>query len=146
MNLEEVRDLIDSMTVEELKNLTRDELMFIVSDMNEDDRTKFFIEKNIKIFGDVNLYINDFLQKTNLNSMTHSVRIGIRKMLNRILTYPGITEENKNRVEGAVRRTMIESAPAAGGKSTFKKSSAKRTGKQRKTRRKAHFELIKYNY
>jgi len=135
MILEDALELLDTMSAEDLRSLTRNDLMYIVSGMNEKDRSKFFIEKNIKVFGGINEYIRDFLQKTNINSIKNSsIKLGIHAMLTRISVYPGITDENKSLLQAALEKTMIQSAPAAGGsrrKNTRKIKKNKRTTKRK---------------
>ena len=126
MDIEYALAIIDALSVDDLMSLNKDELMFIVSGLNEEERSKFFIMKNIKIFGGINEYINDFLEKTQIApSATSSTLQGIRTVLHRISQYPGITQENKNRIQAAIQRTMNGTAPAAGGrrKNTRKRRS-----------------------
>jgi hypothetical protein len=117
MRIEKALKLINLMSVEALGNLTRDHIMFIVSGMDGEDRSRFFIEKNIKVFGGINGYVDDFLKKTNISSLNLSGKTGARAMMQRIQTYPGISEENKKRLQNAIDKTLNRiSAPAAGGR------------------------------
>ena len=128
MRLEEALELIQNLTQEELRSLTRDQIIYIVGDMNTEERGRFFLEKNIKVFGGIDEYVRDFLEKVNINSLNANGKAGSRDILNKMLAYPGISEKSKQRVEGALTRTYTV-APAAGGKrsKTRRKKGLKRS-------------------
>lgn len=116
MLIEEALELVNEMSADDLKTLNRDELMFIVDGMNEQDRGKFFMEKNVKVFGGIDGYVNDFLNKVNLVGMNEQGKVGARALLNKMLLYPGISEVSQKRIQGALASINYASAPAAGGK------------------------------
>ena len=116
MLIEEALELIDEFSVDDLKTLDQEELMFIIDGMNQEDMGRFFMEKNVKVFGGIDEYVNDFLSKVNLVSMDAQGKVGARALLNRMLVYPGISEEMKGRVRNALGSINYETAPAAGGK------------------------------
>lgn len=127
MLLEEALELINEVSAQDLKTLTREELMFIVHGMNGEEVGRFFLEKNVKVFGGIDGYVSDFLDKTNINSMNSKGKTGAKAILNKMLAYPGISEASKKRVQEALAKTEYQTAPAAGGK-------RKSTSKTRKTR------------
>ena len=131
MKIEAALKIIHELTVEELKELTTDELLLVVRDMNEEDRGTFFIEKNIKIFGSIDAYIDDFLKKVNIPRMNIRQKSGARAVLERMIKYSNVSEENKKRIEAAIEESNTYSAAAAGGKRKRKTRGAKRTAKRR---------------
>jgi hypothetical protein len=116
MLIEEALELINEMTADELRGLTRDDLMEIIDGMNQEDVSRFFMEKNVKVFGGIDQYATDFLNKVNLKTMNEQGKIGARALLNKMLVYPGISEVIKKRIKDALASINYESAPAAGGK------------------------------
>jgi hypothetical protein len=128
MLIEEAVQLINEMSVKDLKSLNRDELMFIVDGMTVEERGRFFMEKNVKVFGGIDGYVTDFLDKVKLNSMNTSGKTGAKVILNKMLAYPGISEASKKRVQEALMKISYETAPAAGGRrKTRKARGLKRT-------------------
>lgn len=128
MRIEEAIELINEISVQDLKSLNRDELMFIVDGMNMEDRSRFFMEKNVKVFGGIDGYVADFLDKVNLNSMNIAGKTGARAIMNKMLGYPGISEESRNRVKAALARISYEAAPAAGGRRKSRRKARKARG------------------
>ena len=116
MRIEEALELINEMSAEDLKTLNQDELMYIVNGMNQDERSRFFMEKNVKVFGGIDGYVNDFLNKVNLVTMNEQGKVGARALLNRMLLYPGISQPSRTRIQHALASISYVSAPAAGGK------------------------------
>jgi hypothetical protein len=116
MLIEEALELIDEFSVDYLKGLTQEDLILIIDGMTQEEVGRFFMEKNVKVFGGIDGYINDFLTKVNLVSMDEQGKAGARGMLNMMLVYPGISEEMKGRVRNALRSINYATAPAAGGK------------------------------
>jgi hypothetical protein len=115
MLIGEALELINEMSAEELRGLTREELMFIIDGMNQEDTGIFFMEKNVKVFGGIDGYVNDFLNKVNLQVMNEQGKIGARALLNRMLVYPGISEATRKRIQDALASINYAAAAAAGG-------------------------------
>jgi hypothetical protein len=132
MDIEDALELIEDFTVEQLKALTQEDLLIILQGMSAENRRRFFIEKNVKIFGGINQYVDDFLEKTNINSMNPQGRMGARSLLEAMLAYPGVTEENNKLLLEAVAKTEPKgAAPAAGGNRRRKTLRNRRRGLKR---------------
>jgi hypothetical protein len=116
MLIEDALELVNEMTTEELKSLSHGDLIFIIDGMNEQEVGRFFMEKNVKVFGGIDGYVNDFLDKVNLITMDHLGKNGARVMLKKMLLYPGLSEASKKRIENALASINHATAPAAGGK------------------------------
>jgi len=132
MDIEDALDLIEDFTVEQLKALTQEDLLIILQGMSAENRRRFFIEKNVKIFGGINQYVDDFLEKTNINSMNPQGKMGARSLLEAMITYPGVTEENNKLLLEAIAKTEPKgAAPAAGGNRRRKTLRNRRRGLKR---------------
>lgn len=123
MLIEEALELVNEMSADDLKSLERDDIMFIVDGMSQEDKGRFLMEKNVKVFGGIDGYVNDFLNKVNLVTMNEQGKAGARALLNKMLLYPGISEPSRTRIQSALASISYASAPAAGGK---RKASRKR--------------------
>ena len=75
MDIEEALELIEDFTVDQLKALTQEDLQIILQGMSPQDRRRFFIEKNVKIFGGINQYVDDFLDKTNIKDSNYVLNV-----------------------------------------------------------------------
>ena len=116
MDIEDALDLIEDFTVDQLKGLTQGDLQIILQGMSPEHRRKFFIEKNVKIFGGINQYVDDFLEKTDINSMNPQGKMGARSLIQAMLEYPGVSEDNSKLLLEAIAKTEPKgAAPAAGG-------------------------------
>ena len=132
MDIEDALELIEDFTVEQLKALTQEDLLIILQGMSAENRRRFFIEKNVKIFGGINQYVDDFLEKTNINSMNPQGKMGARSLLEAIIAYPGVTEENNKLLLEAIAKTEPKgAAPAAGGNRRRKTLRNRRRGLKR---------------
>ena len=120
------------MTADELRGLSRDDLLFIIDGMNEQEMGRFFMEKNVKVFGGIDGYVNDFLDKVNLATMNEEGKAGARTMLNKMRVYPGISEASKKRIQEALASINYATAPAAGGKrKAYRKTRRSKKGLNR---------------
>jgi len=129
MDIEDALELIEDFTVEQLKALTQEDLLIILEGMSPENRRRFFIEKNVKIFGGINQYVDDFLEKININSMNPQGKMGARSILQAMLAYPGVTEENNKLLLEAIAKTEPKgAAPAAGGNRRRKTLRNRRKG------------------
>jgi len=132
MDIEDALELIEDFTVEQLKALTQEDLLIILQGMSAENRRRFFIEKNVKIFGGINQYVDDFLEKTNINSMNPQGKMGARSLLEAMIGYPGVTEENNKLLLEAIAKTEPKgAAPAAGGNRRRKTLRNRRRGLKR---------------
>jgi small basic protein len=125
MIIADALELINELSADELRSLTRDGLMFIIDGMSPEDISRFLMEKNVKVFGSINAYVDDFLNKTAFVQGD----IGKNILLNKMLEYPGISEENKTRIRAAIN-IITRTAPAAGGRRK-KTNKRKRSSKKR---------------
>ena len=131
MNIELARLMIAELDVDILAAFTDETLIELTSTMNKEDKARFFIEKNIKIFGGINAYIQDIIENTNIHKLSRREKRGVRDMLTMLETYPSISPENKIVVARAIRDTYGEPGAAAGGR-----RRTRRTRGTRRTRRK----------
>lgn len=129
MLIEEALEIVNDWTAEELKTLTQNDYVMIMDGMTQEEIGRFFMEKNVKVFGGIDGYVNDFLNKVNLQAMDERGKGGARILLNKMLLYPGISEGSRKRIEAALASINYASAPAAGGKSVAYRN------RKRKTRR-----------
>jgi len=138
---EDALQLIDELSVEDLRSLTKEQLMGIVSLLTPEEASNFIFAKNIKIFGGINGYVNDFFEKNTI-SRIKAMTNGVSKvrtisstidLLNKMLK-PDLTEENRTRINSAIAELREPStAPAAGGYRKAKnKKSKKKSRKNRK--------------
>jgi hypothetical protein len=134
MIIADALELINESSVDELRSLTRDRIMIIIDGMSPEDISRFFMEKNVKVFGGIDAYVNDFLNKVNdFLNITAFVQGDTGKiiLLNKMLQYPGISDLSKNRIIAAKNR-ITGTAPAAGGK---RKKTNKRKRRQTKSKK-----------
>jgi hypothetical protein len=134
MHIDEAITLINNTSAEDLKALTSSDLMGIIQGMNKNDIGRFLFEKNVKIFGGIDGYVTDFLAKTKLTSMTSAGKSGAKIILEKMLSYPGISDASKKRVQDIIQQTDYESAPAAGGKRNRTKYKIKKYVRRSKKR------------
>jgi hypothetical protein len=124
ISLQNALDLLDDLTVDELKRMNPAQLTFITTDLSGEDKLTFFFKKNVKIFGGINGYVDDFFRKFKVKELTRSDQLGALEFLKKMKETTGLTDDNKRRVSHAI--SVIEgqnSAPSAGG------------GKRRKTKK-----------
>jgi hypothetical protein len=128
MIIADALELINELSANQLRSLTRDHIMFIIDGMSPEDISRFLMEKNVKVFGGIDAYVDDFLNKTAIIPND----LGKMILLNKMLEYPGISEASKNRIIAA-KNIITGTAPAAGGrrKKTNKRYKRKRTSKKR---------------
>jgi hypothetical protein len=102
-----------------LASFTDADLIAITSNMTPKQKRRFFIEKNIKILGGINAYIDDIADNTNINLLTSREIIGLVKLLLEVMKYPNISDANKLEIKLMINEALVrktETAPAAGGK------------------------------
>jgi len=120
--LKDALDLLDDLTVDELKRMNKQQIKLITEHLSGEEKLTFFFEKNVKIFGGINGYVDDFVRNVKVKELTRSQQLGALEFLKKMKETAGITDDNKRRVSHAI--SVIEgqnSAPSAGG------------GKRRKT-------------
>ena len=123
--MESARKYIAERTPQQLSQMTRDDLIGIARTLSPEELKTFLFEKNVKLFGGINPYVEDFLAKMN-TSVPNDALVGFIAMLNTIDAYPGLSEENKLKVNNRIKVLKMLTAPAAGGT---------RKNRKRKTRK-----------
>lgn len=99
---------------------------------NPEVREQILFEKDVKVFGGINKYVEAFLPKT-LESLP-TLPIGqkeitkqdARNIVSRMLAHPGLSAANRQSLQEALAGPLVPSVPAAAGKR-----------RRRKTRRRA---------
>lgn len=123
MRLDQALALIDRIPVDRLGSLTRHELMTIAEGMTPSEVSTFLFAKNVKIFGGINGYVADFFGKGTLEQIAampaglnkEGIKQALRETLERMLTYPDLTVDNRNRIQAAIGGVLAAAAAAAGG-------------------------------
>lgn len=97
-------------------------------------RTTILVEKNIKVFGGINPYVEDFVPKviaglvaTPEGSKKEETKAGHRMLVEELLTRVGLSEENKQRLEESLQKDFA----AVGGR----RRKTRRSKKRRSTRK-----------
>jgi predicted nucleic acid-binding OB-fold protein len=137
INLQGALEIVNELSVEDLQALSRDQLLYIISGLTAEEAREFMFAKNIKIFGGINGYVENFLSTgtvMKMKTMPNEIerRIGIQgalNALNKMLTYDDLTEENRTRINEAILQLTNETAPAAGG---YRRKNKSRKSKSRK--------------
>lgn len=114
--------------------------MGVVAGMTPDEITAFLFAKNVKLFGGINGYADNFFAKGTLEriaampagSEKEWTKQGLRVMLERMLTYADLSAGNRSRIQGAIAGILGAAAPAAGGS---RRRSRRRRSRRRSTRR-----------
>ena len=114
--------LVNKLSVEELSQLNRDQLLFIVRGLTSSEISDVMFAKNIKIFGGINGYVNNFLSTgtiTKIKAMSNGlpktkVIEGAIQSLNKMLTYDSLTDKNRIKINDAILQLSNSTAPAAG--------------------------------
>ena len=130
ISLQDALHLLDDLTVDELKRMNSEQLTFITKDLDGEEKLTFFFKKNVKIFGGINGYVDDFFRKVKVKELTRAQQLGALEFLKKMKETAGLTDDNKRRVSHAI--SVIEgqnSAPSAGGgkgrKTTKRRASSK---------------------
>jgi hypothetical protein len=128
--INEAMAFVEESSVEELRQLTKEELMDIMGTLGPVNFQEFLFAKNVKIFGGINGYVDDYFAKNTINKVKaqpNATKRATVAMLKKMLTYGNITDENKRKVATAIAELSPASAAAAA-------AAGKRKG--RRTRRK----------
>lgn len=135
MSLREALSFVHASTAEELRNLSKETLLGILRTLNPEDVQTVIFAKNIKIFGGINGYIEDFFANQIVQKilampegLMKEMNIqGLQLTLRKMDTYEGVTLENKERIVEALQQVSITyTAPAAGGKKKRSRRNKKR--------------------
>ena len=120
---ENVMNIIRSGTEEDFRAIVSSEVLFALSKaLSPVQFQDMIIAKNIRIYGDVNLYIMSFVDQTvaALRRMAEgpakeATKKGQSAFIEKLLTREDISEESRRLLEGA-RLDFAAAAAAAGGK------------------------------
>jgi hypothetical protein len=124
--LQDALDIVEDTDVELLRQLPIEVLQQIAQLLTPEEYKEFLFAKNVKIFGGINEYANDIFDKGTIEKVKNKpakVGLALAAILTKILSEPGLTDNNKRRVSQAIRelnQTLTASAPAAGGASAKK--------------------------
>jgi hypothetical protein len=118
--------LVNLLTAEELCTLSRDSLLIIAGKLTSSEFREFTFVKNIKIFGGINGYVNDFLSTGTINKIRDmpddlsKIRIkeGAIETLNKMLTYSDLTEQNCMQINSSILLLSHTPATAGGSRKT----------------------------
>jgi hypothetical protein len=113
--LEDSLKIVRDSSTEELKQMTRDEMIYLTIHFNLDDRLEFMFKRNLKIHDGINNYVKSFLRQITpevLNEMTRDARVGVYHTLTKMLETPGLTKTNKDNLNSILNGAT---GPAAGG-------------------------------
>ena len=122
MTLATALDFIHSSTIKQLRELSRERLVELMSGLTPAEIETFMFEKNIKIFGGINGYANDmFKQKVVEKVLQFPVqqRLGLVSIFRHMLTYENLTKTNEKRITKALTKLIT----AKGGRRTRKRQS-----------------------
>jgi len=109
----------------------------------------FIVAKNIKIFGGINEYVTDFFSinpehgkdpinyalSLRYNEKRAKIIDSTKLILGKMLLQPGLTEENRARIEAAITRLNppgVAAAPAAGGSRRRRRRASTRRRRSKK--------------
>jgi len=140
MRLDIALTFIDRASAARLGSLTKDEIQFIADGMTPDEVGTFLFAKNVKIFGGINGYANDFFAKGTLERIAampagpdkEDTKRALREMLERMLTYADLSAENRSRITGAIAGVLGAAAAAAGGSRHRRKATRRRQTRRRR--------------
>jgi hypothetical protein len=119
--LQDALDIVEDTDIELLRQLPIEVIQQISQLLTLDEYKEFLFAKNVKIFGGINEYANDIFDKGTIEKVKNKpakVGLALAAILTKILSEPGLTDDNKRRVSQAIRelnQSPTATAPAAGG-------------------------------
>ena len=115
-SLEDSLKIVRDSTAEELKQMTRDEMIYLTTHFdNPDDKLEFIFKRNLKIHDGINNYVKSFLRQITpevLTKMKPVERVGVYHTLTKMLETPGLTKTNKDNLKSILNEAT---GPSAGG-------------------------------
>ena len=130
MKLADALALIANHSPEELRRIPPRDLFAIVEGMTSEEVFTFMFEKNIKVFGGINPWVDDFFEKDtvrrsrNMRNGGRAIR-GTIAMLQRMQSYNHLSEENHARISDAIR--SLESVRGGARRRRTRRNTRKRT-------------------
>ena len=137
--LNEAMAFVEESSVDELRQLTKEELMTIMGALGPVNFQEFLFAKNVKIFGGINGYIDDYFAKNTINkvkTLPNSTKTGTVVILKKMLTYGTISEANRKRVSVAIGELSPAAAAAAGSRKTHRGQSRRKSKSRRNNKSK----------
>ncbi len=125
MSFADVDGLIATLTVNELRNQTNVSQIIAALGNNNDLIIHFLVSKNIKIFGGINQYANDYLEKLNTSVLRPEQKETARLTLEKMLSYEELSPENKDRIRTFIIQKINYAAATGAGKSRKKRKRRK---------------------
>ena len=125
---ENIDEIIATLSPNELRNQTN--VTRIISALGNDASLiiHFLLSKNIKIFGGINQYTNDYLEKLNTSVLSPEQKETARLTLEKMLTYKELSDENKVRIRDLNEK--LHNASAKGAGKSRKKRNLRRKSKK----------------
>lgn len=108
-----VQKLVRNSDVASLRGLDREDLMNLMHLLGPSEFQNFIFLKNVKIFGGINGYVEDFLPAISSLGMDSSGAEGALRILRQMQTYSDLNDTNRRGVDSAIRR-LSHAAAAAG--------------------------------
>ena len=99
-----VEKLVRNSDVASLRSLDRSDLMNLMHLLGPSEFQNFIFLKNVKIFGGINGYVEDFLHAISKLTMNSSGAEGALRILRQMQTYSELNTQNRREVDGAIRR------------------------------------------
>jgi hypothetical protein len=104
--------------------------MVIMTLLGHDNFQEFLFAKNLKIFGNINAYVDDFFAKNTVNkvkALPYTTKLSTVGMLRKMLSYPDLSESNRVRLTKAITElSPVHSAAAAGRRKTKRRFNRSR--------------------
>lgn len=133
--LQEVLDIVSTTSAADLAALPQEILQYLMHDLTPEDRLTFQFTKNVKVFGGINAYVDDFFGKDTVGkilAMSAEKRAAniptILIFLNKMAEYTDLSVANRTRVTDAIAQL---SSKTGGGR----RSRRRRATRRRATRR-----------
>ena len=143
-NLRELLDIVENTSAEDILSIPQSEFVKISNILSPEEFSEFMFAKNIKIFGGVNNYANDYFDKNTISKILamsslgkSSYREACMKTLNKMLSHPDLNDENRTRINNAIIQLGSQAAPAAGGRSKGRGSGKSKSKAKAKAKAKA---------
>jgi len=129
MKLADALAFVANHSAEELRRIPPRDLFAIVEGMTSEEVFTFMFEKNIKVFGGINPWVDDFFEK---DTVRRAINIGSGRairgtiaMLQRMQSYNHLSEANHARISDAIR--SLESVRGGARRRRTRRNTRKRT-------------------
>jgi hypothetical protein len=123
-----VDEIVATLSVNELRNQTNVTQIIAALGNDKDLLIHFLVSKNIKVFGGINPYVHDYLEKLNVDRLTPEQKETARFTLEKMLTYKELSDDNKVRIRDLNEK--LHNAAAKGAGKSRKKRKLRRKSKK----------------